>query len=137
MSVASVKQVSAAEAWPMLAEDDAVLVDCRSIAEWAFVGIPDLSGYGKEVVTIEWTRMNVLPNKAFLHQLEDQVATDKALFLICRSGVRSNAAAAVAVEAGYTRVFNISDGFEGDLNPRGQRKSITGWCFAGLPWSQD
>ena len=61
--------------------------------------------------------MNGLPNKAFLHQLEDQVAKDKALFLICRSGVRSNAAAAVAVEAGYTRVFNISDGFEGDLNP--------------------
>ena len=61
MSVASVKQVSAAESWPMLAENDAVLVDCRSIAEWAFVGIPDLSGYGKEVVTIEWTRMNGLP----------------------------------------------------------------------------
>ena len=47
MSVASVKQVSAAESWPMLAENDAVLVDCRSIAEWAFVGIPDLSGCGR------------------------------------------------------------------------------------------
>ena len=137
MSASNVKQVSAMEAWSMLAENDAVLVDCRSIAEWAFVGIPDLSGYGKDVVTIEWTRMNGLPNKAFLHQLEDQVDKDKALFLICRSGARSNAAAAVAVEAGYTRVFNITDGFEGDLNPAGQRKSISGWCFAGLPWSQD
>ena len=55
MSASNVKQVSAMEAWSMLAENDAVLVDCRSIAEWAFVGIPDLSGYGKDVVTIEWT----------------------------------------------------------------------------------
>ena len=89
----------------------------------------------KDVVTIEWTRMNGLPNKAFLHQLEDQVDKDKALFLICRAGARSNAAAAVAVEAGYTR-FSISPTDLKVTSTRGQRKSISGGVF-GLPWSQD
>ena len=137
MTKSKIEQITAEQAWPLLADDNAVLVDCRSMAEWAFVGIPDLSGINKDVITIEWTRMNGQPNPAFLPQLEAQVAKDKALFLICRAGPRSNAAAAVALEAGYAKVFNISDGFEGDRNADGQRKSVNGWCHVGLPWNQD
>lgn len=137
MQTGKLEQITAVDAWPQLAEDGAVLVDCRSMAEWAFVGIPDLSGIGKEVITIEWTRMNGQPNPAFMAQLETLVPKDKKLFLICRSGARSNAAATAAINAGYGAVFNVMDGFEGDLDENGHRKSINGWCSAGLPWNQD
>ncbi len=137
MSKSKIEQITAEKAWPLLADENAVLVDCRSTAEWAFVGIPDLSGIGKDVMTIEWTRMHGEPNPAFLEQLESAVPKDKALFLICRSGVRSNAAASAATDAGYEKVFNISDGFEGGHNERGQRKTVSGWCFSKLPWKQN
>ena len=107
------------------------------MAEWAFVGIPDLSSIGKDVVTIEWTKMNGQPNQGFLAQLETAVPKDTPLFFICRAGPRSNAAALAAISAGYEDVYNVSDGFEGDLDDNGHRKSVNGWCCAGLPWVQD
>ena len=58
---------------------------------------------------------------------------DVVLFL-CRSGVRSRHAARVATELGYTNAFDILEGFEGDRDGEGHRKTVGGWCKAGLPW---
>ena len=53
--------------------------------------------------------------------------------LICRSGDRSSRAANRLLEAGYSRVFTVVDGFEGDMSPDG-RRSVNGWKNSGLPW---
>jgi rhodanese-related sulfurtransferase len=55
---------------------------------------------------------------------------------LCRSGVRSHAAAIAATQAGWKEAYNILEGFEGDKNAEGQRNSVGGWKFARLPWIQ-
>ena len=112
-------------------------MDVRTRAEWAYVGVPDLSSIGKQVVTIEWKLLNGALNEEFISQLSSAVPQDSVLLMLCRSGVRSLAAGVEAKQAGYAEVFNVADGFEGQHNPQGQRKSTSGWCFEGLPWKQD
>ena len=41
-----------------------------------------------------------------------------------------------AARAGFTRVFNVLEGFEGDLDEEGRRGNLGGWRLAGLPWAQ-
>ncbi|MBY0411021.1 MAG: rhodanese-like domain-containing protein, partial [Burkholderiaceae bacterium] len=74
-------------------------------------------------------------NAGFDAQLQAAAPAGATLVMLCRSGVRSIAAARRATELGYT-AYNILEGFEGDpdaLNHRGQRG---GWRFHGLPWQQ-
>jgi len=56
--------------------------------------------------------------------------------LICRSGVRSLEAGKVLIEAGISDVYNVAEGFEGQLDEKHQRSSTGGWRFHGLPWEQ-
>ena len=130
--------ITSQQAWTLLKDDpDTVLLDVRSMVEWAYVGIPDLASINKDIVTIEWSKMTGQPNAAFGKQLESSVPKDKKLMVICRAGIRSHAACQAAEQLGYTEVFNIEDGFDGALDDHGHRKSISGWCASGLPWSQD
>lgn len=130
--------ITSNEAWSLLKDDpETVLLDVRSMVEWAYVGIPDLASINKDVVTIEWSKMTGQPNAAFSKQLEQAIPKDKKLLVICRAGVRSHAACQAAEQLGYTDVYNIEDGFDGALDENSHRKSISGWCASGLPWSQD
>lgn len=130
--------ITSNEAWSLLKDDpETVLLDVRSMVEWAYVGIPDLASINKDVVTIEWSKMTGQPNAAFSKQLEQAIPKDKKLLVICRAGVRSHAACQAAEQLGYTNIYNIEDGFDGALDENGHRKSISGWCASGLPWSQD
>ena len=130
--------ITSNEAWSLLKDDpETVLLDVRSMVEWAYVGIPDLASINKDVVTIELSKMTGQPNAAFSKQLEQAIPKDKKLLVICRAGVRSHAACQVAEQLGYSDVYNIEDGFDGALDENGHRKSISGWCASGLPWSQD
>jgi rhodanese-related sulfurtransferase len=61
---------------------------------------------------------------------------DTPVLLICRSGARSRAAATALTGAGFSRAYNVSDGFEGDLNPDKHRGQENGWKASGLPWRQ-
>jgi rhodanese-related sulfurtransferase len=127
-----------AEAYELLERDpDAVLVDVRTRAEWAYVGLPDLSGLGKAVVRVEWSRYpDGARNAAFLDELAAAgVDRDRPVVFLCRSGVRSGAAAEAATGAGYGRAYNVAEGFEGPLDGDGHRGS-RGWRAAGLPWRQ-
>ncbi len=134
-----VANVSAAETWAaLLAEPRAQLVDVRTDAEWQYVGIPDLRAAGKQVVLISWQFYpsgNV--NPGFVEALRDAglEPTDR-LFFICRSGVRSLAAALAAAGAGFPEVFNVADGFEGPHDAEGHRGNVAGWKAAQLPWHQ-
>jgi rhodanese-related sulfurtransferase len=54
--------------------------------------------------------------------------------LICRSGDRSSRGANRLADDGYSQVWSVVDGFEGDMGKDG-RRSVNGWKNAGLPWS--
>jgi rhodanese-related sulfurtransferase len=129
------------EAWKMLSDNpEAVLVDVRTDAEWRFVGVPDLSSLGREVVYIEWNTTDGTRNENFAAELRDQIPPaagdeERPVVFLCRSGNRSIGAAEVATEVGITPSYNVLDGFEGHLNAQGHRGE-TGWRATGLPWRQ-
>ncbi|OBI79806.1 rhodanese-like domain-containing protein [Mycobacterium asiaticum] len=127
------------EAWKMLTDNpDAVLVDVRTDAEWRFVGVPDLSSLGRDVLYIEWNRSNGQHNDRFLAELQDKLPAaqgERPVVFLCRSGNRSIGAAEVATEAGIGPSYNVLDGFEGQLDAQGHRGD-TGWRAVGLPWKQ-
>lgn len=133
------------EAWEWLGQSQgAVLVDVRTQAELSFVGVPDLTGLDKAPVCVEWAvfpGMSVNPRfVAALFEALDGTNPSELLFL-CRSGVRSlKAAEAVSVylsEHGSTaQCFNVSEGFEGDLDALGHRGEHNGWKARGLAWRQ-
>ncbi len=135
--------VDASSAYQNLARTrEAQLVDVRTRAEWSFVGIPDLGGMGKEPILLEW---QVWPTMQVAGDFLDRLAAELAsrgldektpLYFLCRSGVRSSAAAVAAVEAGFGNSFNISGGFEGPLNDDRHRGAVVGWKASGLPWIQ-
>ncbi len=74
-------------------------------------------------------------NAQFLAQLQSAVPPAGKVLFLCRSGARSAAAAQAAQALGY-QAFNILEGFEGDLDSKGQRGKLGGWRFHGLPWQQ-
>jgi Rhodanese-related sulfurtransferase len=130
--------IDAADSYVALqASTDAVLVDVRTAAEWSYVGLPDLSQIGKRVIPIEWQRFpDGTQNESFLEQLRHAGVTEGVpIYFLCRSGVRSAAAAKAATAAGLGPAFNVSHGFEGPLDHDGHR-TVAGWKAAGLPWRQ-
>ncbi|PPQ31836.1 rhodanese-like domain-containing protein [Rhodopila globiformis] len=134
-----VENVVPKQTWDALAGNpEAQLVDVRTEAEWAFVGVPDLSQAGKKTVLIPWqTYPGMRRNDAFTEQLADAGLTpDHHLYFICRSGARSMAAAEAAKAAGFPNVYNVADGFEGPSDRQGHRGVTAGWKADGLPWRQ-
>ncbi|MCZ0727607.1 rhodanese-like domain-containing protein [Mycolicibacterium iranicum] len=126
------------EAWKLLSDTpDAVLVDCRTQAEWRFVGVADTSSLGREVVYIEWNRTDGSHNDRFVDELKAAGVTpgERPVVFLCRSGNRSIGAAEAATEAGIGPSYNILDGFEGNLDENKHRGG-TGWKAVGLPWVQ-
>jgi rhodanese-related sulfurtransferase len=127
------------QTWDALkANPEARLVDVRTDAEWAFVGVPDLRDAGKETVLIQW---QVYPTMQRDPAFEDRLAQagltpDHHIYFICRSGVRSLAAAEAARSAGFPHVYNVADGFEGPVDASGHRGQAAGWKADGLPWGQ-
>jgi rhodanese-related sulfurtransferase len=121
----------------LAADEDAVLVDVRTTAEWSYVGLPDLSALGKRVVCVEWQRFpDGAVNGDFVEQLQDAGLPDGApIYFICRSGVRSVAAAEAATRAGLEPSYNVLEGFEGPHDEHGHR-AVAGWKNSGLPWRQ-
>lgn len=136
-------EVSVADAWQALeTTPDATLVDVRTQAEWVYVGIPLLSALGKRPVLIEWQSFPAMEiAEDFTERLDREleargVPRDAPLYFICRSGARSRSAATAMTGAGYSRCFNVSEGFEGRLDPERHRGLVEGWKAAGLPWTQ-
>ncbi|WP_028535585.1 rhodanese-like domain-containing protein [Paludibacterium yongneupense] len=107
----------------------ACLVDVRSSAEWDLVGmVPDS-------VRIEFRHYpGMTENPHFMTQLAKQVDPESLVLFLCRSGVRSDETARLAAAAGFSHVYNVLEGFEGDRNADGQRGSTGGWKGRGLPW---
>jgi rhodanese-related sulfurtransferase len=126
--------VTPQEAWQLLQSDPRVkLVDVRTTAERDWVGrvaIPQA-----QHAAVQWNLYpGGKPNPDFMAELTQAVAEDDVLLFLCRSGVRSHHAARLATEHGYAQCYNILEGFEGEKDGEGHRKTVAGWCKAGLPW---
>ena len=125
-------RVSPALAWELFSHDEAQLVDVRTAEERKFVGhVPGTTH-------VAWATGTALTrNPRFARELETNVKKDQVVLLLCRSGKRSAVAAEVAAKAGFTRVFNVLEGFEGEIDANQHRGVGDGWRFHCLPWVQD
>ena len=139
MSLGYAGDLTPTEAWQKLAtQPRAVLVDVRTQAEWSYVGLPDLGTLAKPVHKLSW---QVFPemqvNPGFVESVQAAgIAPDQPILLLCRSGVRSVAAAKALTEQGFTQCYNIRDGFEGPGDGEKHRGRVSGWKVEGLPWIQ-
>jgi len=119
-------------AWSLVREGKAVLVDVRTAEERKFIGLVPRS------IHVAWaTGIDMVLNPNFVRDLEAKVKKTDTVLLLCRSGKRSALAAKLAAEAGFTQVYNVLEGFEGDLDDDSHRGTFEGWRFRGLPWVQE
>ena len=117
----------------------ALLVDVRTIPEWSFVGCPDISSLGRELIRLSWRLYPTMQrNSAFEQQLAQRVE-DKStpLLFLCRTGGRSLDAAIAMTAFGYKSCFNITFGFEGEKDHDHHRGRLNGWKAEQLSWKQD
>lgn len=135
--------VEPSEAWRVLSgNSQAVLVDVRTRAEWGYVGLPNLTGLNKKVVLQEWQSFPSMDRQlGFEVDLVQQlsaasVAKSTPILFLCRSGVRSLAAAVALHAEGFEFCYNVKDGFEGPMNEEGHRGTVAGWKASNLPWAQ-
>ena len=117
-------------AWAWVQAGEAVLIDVRTDAEREWVGgVPG-------AVALAWKQWpGMALNADFDDGLKAAVSSGAKALMLCRSGVRSIAAAKRATELGI-EAYNILEGFEGDPDERGQRGKKGGWRCLGLPWRQ-
>lgn len=131
--------------------DKALFIDVRTRPEVNFLGMPNTASANVPYMKLnDWYSWNAKKknfdmevNSDFAVSILEQVKSkgltkNDTLILICRSGSRSSKAANLLTKLGYTKVYSIPEGFEGDkskaLATKGQRV-VNGWKNAGLPWS--
>ena len=127
------------ESWNILkADTHSYLVDCRTTAEWAFVGVPSLETINKKVIFLEWQTFPVMEkNSKFLQEISENIPSkDSKIIFLCRSGARSRSAAEFLTSQGYKNCYNCSEGFEGKHDELGHRGKVNGWKCSSLPWKQ-
>ncbi len=123
--------VSPLLAWQWVQAGEAVLVDVRTDAEREWVGfVPGAIGLAWK----QWPGMAM--NATFDDGVRQAAEGGQKLVQLCRSGVRSIAAAKRATELGL-QAYNILEGFEGDPDADAHRGRKGGWRFHGLPWRQN
>ena len=128
-----IENLNPQQSWSLLQENpSAVMVDVRTAIEHSFVGHPP------EAVHVAWKEFpDMQLNGQFVAQVEEKVKDKNVpVLLLCRSGVRSLAAAKALEQAGYQQLINIVEGFEGALDDEKHRGNIDGWKVHNLPWVQ-
>ena len=110
---------------------NSVFIDCRSEMEYLFVGHP------VGAIHVAWNDgPNWEVNPHFVAHVKKAASVDRPIIVICRSGNRSLDAGHALEETGFTQVYNVLHGFEGELDDSHHRGSKTGWRCDGLPWEQ-
>lgn len=137
---AQLKTITARQAWEICQQDPrALLIDIRSSMEYLFVGHPEGAVHVPWIDEPDWV---VNPHfvtdvrKLMLGGVIEGDHSSAPVILICRSGKRSKEAGQVLVEAGIPNVYNIDEGFEGDLDEHHHRSTLGGWRYHNLPWQQ-
>ena len=125
-----------------LTQDDprAVLVDIRSTMEYLFVGHPVGAIHVAWIDEPDWTVNPHFVTDVRKLMLGGATAhgdiAGAPVVLICRSGKRSIDAGKALIEAGFSAVHFVDEGFEGDLDDERHRGTLGGWRHHGLPWEQ-
>ena len=124
--MAEIPQITSEQAWQMLVDDEkVVLVDVRTETEWRTIGVPDIGQLGRAAHFVSWTDEQGAANPHFSDLVTEGLDPDTPILLLCRSGVRSNAAADLLLASGYTGAHNIAGGFEGPRQADGAHAG--GW----------
>ena len=138
--MAEVKSLNPKQAWQLLQDDPkAILVDVRSNMEFLFVGHPCGAVHIPWIDEPDW---DINPDfvrqvqKLLLGGLSHTGKGNVPIVLICRSGKRSQEAGQALLAAGFAQVYNVEEGFEGELDEHHHRSSSGGWRYHGLPWEQ-
>jgi len=130
-----VEEISPEKAYQMLKDPSTYLVDVRSIAEYVFIGHPEMA-YNIPFMFWSEEKQELVPNDNFIQDLKSRLKEEHVLIFICRSGGRSLRAAKLANAEGFTNVYNLKEGFEGKKDEQGYR-SVEGWKKRGLPYTYD
>jgi len=128
-----------------MATGDAYIIDVRTDAEWTWIGHPGENKIGEgadldgKVVNISWkkdVKGVLIVNPTFVSDVQEVFAPNTTLILMCRSGKRSVDASLALEAAGFTNVFNMLNGFQGQKTPEGYRDvPDSGWVNSGLPYT--
>lgn len=141
MAVAELKSLSPKDAYDLLQKEPrAVIIDVRSGMEFLFVGHPTGAIH---VAWIDEPNWDINPQfvpqvrQVMLGGVSHTSHHDSApVILICRSGKRSVEAGEALLAAGMHDIYNVSEGFEGNLDDNHHRSTSEGWRFHKLPWEQ-
>ena len=141
MSESKIKEISSQQAWEILEDDpQAVLLDVRTCMEYEYVGHPINAMHIPWMDAPDWNIDAGFVDKvrdALLKRSEPDKNPESIVILaICRSGKRSKAAAEELANHGFNHLYNIEDGFEGDMDNNKHRNTVNGWRAADLPWEQ-
>lgn len=120
-----IEAVSPVRALEMVKTPGTYLVDVRSVAEYVLIGHPEMA-YNVPLTFWSEDEARFVVNPDFLKDLAARFKKQDTLVFICRSGNRSLEAAQMAQRAGYARVYNLGEGFEGELDEKGYR-TVGGW----------
>jgi rhodanese-related sulfurtransferase len=139
------------EAYDMATKEKTLFIDVRTRAEVNFLGMPTVADANIPYMEMDklysWDEKKAVfkldPNSDFTAAIAERIAAkgmtkSDPIIVICRSGDRSAAAANLLAKAGYTKVYSVVDGFEGDMakdGPNAGKRAVNGWKNAGLPWS--
>jgi len=129
--------------------DRTLFIDVRDPIEVNYVGMPSVADANipfkfanTKKFHVQKRQFDMIPNKNFVAEVDEKLkakglARSDTVILMCRSGPRSAKAADALAKAGYTKVYNLIEGFEGDSVKQGANKgqrTINGWKNANLPW---
>jgi rhodanese-related sulfurtransferase len=136
-----IKEIRPKEAYEIIQQqEDALLIDVRSTMEYEYVGHPVNAVHVPIKEPPDWsTEQEFVKNVRLAlskHFGENKDMSNVSLFMLCRSGKRSELGAEMLINDGFSNVYNILEGFEGDKDAEGHRNTINGWRFHGLPWEQ-
>ncbi|VAX09587.1 Rhodanese-related sulfurtransferase [hydrothermal vent metagenome] len=137
----TLKELSPTKAWELLqANPRAVLIDIRSTMEFLFVGHPDTAVHLAWIDEPDWeVNPHFVPEARMLMlggNIDDVEQGSAPVILICRSGKRSKEAGKALIDAGFSDIYHVDEGFEGDLDEHHQRGTVGGWRYHKLPWVQ-
>ena len=130
--------------------DSALFLDVRTPAELNYLGATSIMDANVPTDTMDGRAWDAKKKRYVRKHNENFVADVDArlnakglkktdtVILMCRSGKRSAKAVNVLAKNGYTNVYTVVDGYEGDKAKKGDNKGkrvVNGWKNSGLPWT--
>ena len=129
----AIRQTTPHEAHKLL-DEGYRYVDVRTEAEFAN-GHP-ATAVNVPVVFPDPATRQMIMNPDFVRVVEAHFPKDAPLIIGCQAGGRSQRAAEVLTQSGYTHVVNMQGGFGGARDQSG-RTVVAGWSERGLPVCKD